>query len=296
MMSRLYPLHMEWLTSIEIGCVNYHQYDNHGVLCRKCGWPLHNNRTLHWHDDATNQRLKDTTFPIPTICDMSNCGEKHRCELCSEPMKWHYMEFDEIDQILGKMFSLRDEEGIGSVQAGDGVMWMECSSRHPHGPPPGPGQTAQKFYDAALALMNQDEYDALEAEECIQKAIDVYARIGLTIGAIELSMKLAMLVLSRGELEYCRHLLEFAAMANEKHRYEDHIAKLSVTHSVLNGYMEAIVCAQLNNKEGYDAAVSQMQLGYKTAQEEGFQDAIGAAEYYFPKAQSYWDEFNPGDQ
>jgi len=206
------------------------------------------------------------------------------------------MEFAEVDQILRKMFSLRDEEGIGSVQAGDGIMWMECSNRHPHGPPPGPGQTAKRFYNTALALMEQDEYDKLEAEEYIKKAIDVYARIGLTIGSIELSMKLAMMVLSRGELEYCHNLLEFAAMVNEKHGYEAHKAQVSVTHSILSGYVNAIVCAQLKNKEGYDAAVNQMQLGYKTAQEEGFQNTIGAAEYYSPKAQSCWDEFNSEDK
>ena len=287
---------MDWLTNIEIGCVNYHQYDNHGVLCRKCSWPLHNNHTLHWHDDETKQRLKDTTFPIPAICGMSSCEEEHRCELCSEPMKWYYMGFDDVDQKMKKMSSLMDEGGIGSVGAGDGIMWMECSNRHPHGPPPGPGQTAKRSYNTALSLMNQDAYDKLEAEEHIKKAIDVYARIGLTIGAIELSMKLAMLVLGRGELVYCKHLLEFAAMVNEKSGYEEEKAKVSVTHSILSGYMEVTVCAQLNNKEGYEAAISKIQSGYKTAQEEGYHSAIEAAEFYIPKANSYWDEFNPEEQ
>ena len=209
-------------------------------------------------------------------------------------MLWRAEETDSVEEMMERMSLLkvgrRDSVASHHLRQGT-VYWWECENSHPCGPPPRPGLFARDLYQQAEEMLQTEGYDMTEAEGLLERAIDIYARMSLTIGAIELSMKLAMLVHSRAKLpeedEYVRNLLSFAIEEIGKPGYEDSKQETLVALGILEGYILTDKSAQKNDSKGVERGIGEIEIGYKMALENEYQGSIDAAENYLPMAQNF---------
>lgn len=252
--------------------MNYRDYDHQwGPLCRECGTPF------HWLiPDLTKEN-----YDQPMIC---KCTTSIDCELCGKPLLWRVEETGSTEEMF--RFGRRDSVFTQGV-----YYWWECEDGHPTGPPPTPGIFARNLLNKSEEMMQTEGYDELEAEGLLERSIDIYARMGLTIAAIELSMKLAMLVQGRAQLseehDYVSNLLTFALDEIKKPGYKDEKQQAEVTLGILEGYIGAELSARINDSEGVERGIEEIEKRYNIAKKNEYRDSLGAAEYYLPKAQNF---------
>ena len=258
---------MSWLDDIQVSYANYMDYDHQwGPKCRECYHPL------QW----LIKDLTDEEIGQPIVCV---CGSIADCELCEKPLLWKRA-------VRGSSEDIAITGGRDFVISNRITTWWECEDGHPSGQPPKPALFARSLYEDSVRMSELPDYDWLEAEKLLERSIDIYARVGLTIAAIELSMKLAIWVFSRAEnkeeYDYSAKLMEFALGELGKPGYEERKKEASATFSILNAYISACHAGKTGDVKGVENGLSLMVDQYNIAKDLGYTGSIGAAEEHLP--------------
>jgi len=158
--------------------------DNGGELCPSCHWPILMRPEFDF-PDRTDSRLShgDRVF--------CRCGEEYSCDFCGTQLIWGVEEYENTTESFEIFGRIQEEYGVDvTTTKSKAVVYTLCEFNHPQGPLPRPGQSAQRWWRAILASQADTEWDE-NTYNRLMACFEVYFKIGLSIGAVQVGLFLA---------------------------------------------------------------------------------------------------------
>ena len=158
--------------------------DNGGELCPPCRWPILMRPEFDF-PDRTDSRLShgDRVFCI--------CGEEYSCDFCGTQLTWGVQEFENTTESFEIFRRVQDEFGVDvTTTKSKAVVYTFCEFNHPQGPLPRPGQSAQRWWQNIRGSQADTEWDE-KTYNRLMACFEVYFKIGLSIGAVQVGLFLA---------------------------------------------------------------------------------------------------------
>jgi hypothetical protein len=172
------------LEKVEKHDLNFKPRDNVGSLCPTCNWPILMRPEFDFPERSESSlEHGDKVFCI--------CGEEYSCEFCGTQLTWgveKYENFQESSKIFG---DIQERLGVDvTTTRSSAVIYTVCEFNHPQGPLPRPGRTVQRWWRDILQLQGDTEWDEGTYNR-LMACFEVYFKIGLSIGAVQVGMFLA---------------------------------------------------------------------------------------------------------
>ena len=158
--------------------------DNGGELCPTCRWPILMRPEFDF-PDRTDSRLSngDRVFCI--------CGEEYSCDFCGTQLTWGVEEYDNTTKSFEIFGRVQEEYGVDvTTTKSKAVVYTLCEFNHPQGPLPRPGQSAQRWWRDIVSSQADTEWDETTYNR-LMACFEVYFKIGLSIGAVQVGLFLA---------------------------------------------------------------------------------------------------------
>ena len=158
--------------------------DNGGELCPSCRWPILMRPEFDF-PDHTDSRLShgDRVF--------CRCGEEYSCDFCGTQLTWGVEEYESTTESFEIFGRVQEEYGVDvTTTKSKAVVYTFCEFNHPQGPLPRPGQSAQRWWRGILSSQADTEWDETTYNR-LMACFEVYFKIGLSIGAVQVGLFLA---------------------------------------------------------------------------------------------------------
>ena len=158
--------------------------DNGGELCPSCRWPILMRPEFDF-PDHTDSRLShgDRVF--------CRCGEEYSCDFCGTQLTWGVEEYENTTESFEIFGRVQEEYGVDvTTTKSKAVVYTFCELNHPQGPLPRPGQSAQRWWRDILSSQADTEWDETTYNR-LMACFEVYFKIGLNIGAVQVGLFLA---------------------------------------------------------------------------------------------------------
>jgi hypothetical protein len=175
---------LQRLNQVEGHDLSFKPRDNGGALCPTCKWPILMRSEFDFPERSESiLEHGDKVFCI--------CGEEYACEFCGTQLIWgveKYENFEESYKIFG---DVQNRHGVDvTTTKSHAVIYTLCDYNHPQGPLPRPGQTVQRWWREILQSQTETEWNE-ETYSRLMACFEVYYKIGLSIGAVQVGLYLA---------------------------------------------------------------------------------------------------------
>lgn len=172
------------LQQVEIHDLLFKPRDNGGELCPSCHWPILMRPEFDF-PDRTDSRLSHGDM---VFC---RCGEEYSCDFCGTQLTWGVEEYGNTTESFEIFGRVQEEYGVDvTTTKSKAVVYTFCEFNHPQGPLPRPGQSAQRWWRDILSSQADTDWDETTYNR-LMACFEVYFKIGLSIGAVQVGLFLA---------------------------------------------------------------------------------------------------------